>query len=199
MDNQKIQIDKFISNNLNRNIDIIKEYPNVSGMGENTNLNIKISISIIDSFFIYKKNQSLNLECSIIEKKEELDTLNNCLTHIDATLGKYFLNNSNNPNRNNQNILSPFSLNSNDQIKDFEIIINDNNHSQNNPSNRIANSKYLSDEIHYTEKIENYFLKIIGRDLFKWDSILFFFNKILIILSIFSWIYKFDLSTVFNH
>jgi len=127
------------------------------------------------------------------EKKEELETLNNCLSHIDASLGKYYLNNSNNHYLNNIS-LSPLSLNNNNQINDFGIIVNEK--TIKNPSNPIINAKYLSDNFHYTEKVENYLLKIIGRDLFKWDSILFFVNKILIILSIFSWIYKFDLSTV---
>jgi len=187
----KIFVDNIIINEIDRNVELIKEYSNIINIGENTNLNFKLNISIIDSLFIYKKNKSLKLESLIFEKKEELETLNNCLSHIDATLGKYYLSNSNNPNLNNPNSFSQVSSNNNDQIKDFDIVIN-------NPSKAI-NSKYLSDEIHYTEKIENYFLKIIGKDLLKWDSILFFLNKILIILSIFSWIYKFDLSTVINH
>jgi hypothetical protein len=184
----KIFVDNIIINEIDRNVELIKEYSNIINIGENTNLNFKLNISIIDSLFIYKKNKSLKLESLIFEKKEELQTLNNCLSHIDATLGKYYLSNSNNPNLNNPNSFSQVSSNNNDQIKDFDIVIN-------NPSKAIT-SKYLSDEIHYTEKVENYFLKIIGKDLLKWDSILFFFNKILIILSIFSWIYKFDLSTV---
>jgi len=56
--------------------------------------------------------------------------------------------------------------------------------------------KYLSDDIHYTEKVENYCLKCIGKDIFKWDWLIYFFNKIIFILTCFSWFYKFDFSTV---
>lgn len=177
---EEIYVQDFIKNN-----EVIREYSKTINLGENLEIIFKLSISIIDSFFIYKKNKSLKLEGVINEKKEELETLNNCLSHIDVTLGKYFLNNSK-----NQNTISPLRDN-NDPFHNLDIIMNNNDN-----TNQNLQSKYLSNDFHYTEKVENYFLKIIGKDLFKWDSILFFFNKILLLLSIFSWIYKFDFSTV---
>jgi hypothetical protein len=59
-------------------------------------------------------------------------------------------------------------------------------------------NRHLSDDIHYTEQIENYCLKIIGKDVFKWDWMIYFFNKIIFVLTCFSWFYKFDFSTVRN-
>jgi len=183
-------IDKIITNDLVRNTEIIKDF---STNIINTEINFKLSMTVIDSIFTYKKNKSLKLETFILDKKEELETLNNCISHVDATLGKYILNNSKNPNLNEYNI-SPIRKPNNNDSHQLDIILNNNNNNLN--FNYNSNTKFLSDDFHYTEKVENYVLKLTGKELFKWDSILFFFNKMLLLLSFFAWIYKFDFFTV---
>jgi len=188
---QKEFVDEIFVEDFIKNNKILKDYSKTIHMGDSIEVNFRLSISIIDTLFIYKTNKLNALERMINDKKEELETLNNCLSHIDATLGKYFLNNSK-----NHNILSPLRDKS-DSYNNIDIIKNNNsNYINNQNANEDFHNKYLSNDFHYTEKVENYFLKILGRDLFKWDYILFFSNKILLLLSIFSWIYKIDYSTV---
>ncbi len=165
---EKINLDNIDISDLFENKEKIIDFNKSIKTKENlTNIKFKISITLITSDLNYKRNKVIKFENFLYEKKEALETINNCLSHIDATMGRYFLeNNSNN----------------NDIILDFPNVKN----------------QYLSDDIHYTEKVENYCLKIIGKDLFKWDWMIFFFNKIIFVLTCFSWFYKFDFSTVRN-
>lgn len=185
---QKIFIDYISIEDCIKNDELIKEYSKkLNILGEEVNLSFKICLNILTSKLLYKKNKSIKIENIIYEKKEDIETLSNCLSHIDMTLGRYFLMNYNNPNLNgfnNSNL--PFGTN---------IPANEGF----NPHNYNPNAKYLSNDMHYTEKVENYFLKIIGRNLFKWDLIIYFFNKIFFCLTLISWIFKFDMLTVIKY
>ena len=162
-----------------KNEEIIKEFDKVLYINDiEAKINFILKINFINSLLSYKKNKILKFEHENFDKKEELETLANSLSHIESTLGKYFLDNENNTNAIGNN--------------------NTNNNANNNfnENNFVNNSKILIDDIDYTEKIENYFLRIIGKKLFKWDTIIYFFNKIVFLLSICTWIYKFDVFTV---
>lgn len=166
---EKIDLQFFNILDLKANEEKILEFNKPLKVKEiSSNAKFKVSLTLISSDLNYKKNKALKFENFLIEKKEALETINNCLSHIDNTLGKYFIE------RNKGNDIA------------FDFAKNNNN----------KDKYYLSDDIHYTEKVENYCLKIIGKDIFKWDWMIYFFNKIMFLLTLFSWFYKFDFSTV---
>jgi hypothetical protein len=125
----------------------------------------------INSRVNYYNKLISRLEAKIEENKENINVLNNCISHIEETFKKYFgqlgIGNS------LSNSSSAVSLN----VTGFK-------------------AGTMEKELQISQSIEDYVLKIVGKEVFVMDKIVFLFNKILILLLIFVFLQRHDTVTV---
>jgi hypothetical protein len=126
----------------------------------------------INSRVNYYNKLMARSESKIEENKENINVLNNCISHIEETFKKYFI----------QMGGSPFTLCSNSSAASLNVTG--------------FRSGTMEKELQISQKIEDYILKIAGKEVFVMDKIVYIFNKILILLLIFVFLQRYDLVTV---
>lgn len=126
----------------------------------------------INSRVNYYNKLVTRLEAKIEENKENINVLNNCISHIEETFKKYFSQLGIGPNMSTNS--SAVSLN----VAGFK------------------SAGTMEKELQISQSIEDYVLKIVGKEVFVMDKILFLFNKILFILLIFVFLQRHDTVTV---
>jgi hypothetical protein len=128
-----------------------------------------ISFIWINSKIIYYNKEVTVLDNKILEDKESINVLNNSIQHIEGILIL---------------ILDTFK-------KYF-------NYAENTEPKLYENKNYgtTNKELEVSQKIENYILKVMGREVIIMDGIIFFLNKVIICLVMLNNLYRYDLLTV---
>lgn len=127
----------------------------------------------INSRVNYYNKLVTRLEARIEENKENINVLNNCISHIEETFKKYF----------NQLGIGPNIMSTNSSAVSLNVT-------------GFKSAGTMEKELQISQSIEDYVLKIVGKEVFVMDKILFLFNKILFLLLIFVFLQRHDTVTV---
>ena len=147
----------FFKNNLIDQVNIKETLENKVSSSYNLpgNINLSLSFIWINSRVNYYNKKITTHEGELEELKEYVNVLNNCILHIQDTFKMYFT-----------------KINENEQGRVDYIDSKDDN-------NQYETNGTIRKQIEISDKIENYVLKIIGKELITWSNIVYFLNKVM--------------------